>query len=141
MAPSSIKSPGPISEYFSFVFIFGLFPPETLGCLPNPVSSIKKMSLVKTMEASSAQETARISIASSPKPAASLRENISVESENAHHTPSPLLWSRVREECREAFSEFFGTMILVLFGDGVVAQVTLSHYEKGNYQSISWGWG
>ncbi|THC87475.1 hypothetical protein EYZ11_013077 [Aspergillus tanneri] len=32
-------------------------------------------------------------------------------------------------------------MILVLFGDGVVAQVTLSHNEKGNYQSISWGWG
>ncbi|KAJ5129376.1 uncharacterized protein N7515_005415 [Penicillium bovifimosum] len=53
----------------------------------------------------------------------------------------PLLWSKVREYCRDAFSEFFGTMILILFGDGVVAQVLLSHGEKGDYQSISWGWG
>lgn len=50
-------------------------------------------------------------------------------------------WSKLRAHCREAFSEFFGTMILILFGDGVVAQVTLSKGEKGNYQSISWGWG
>lgn len=52
-----------------------------------------------------------------------------------------LFWSRIREDCRDAFSEFFGTMILVLFGDGVVAQVVLSKETKGNYQSISWGWG
>jgi aquaglyceroporin related protein len=32
-------------------------------------------------------------------------------------------------------------MILVLFGDGVVAQVTLSKDQRGDYQSISWGWG
>lgn len=54
---------------------------------------------------------------------------------------SPLLWSRFREYGRDAFSEFFGTMILILFGDGVVAQVLLSHGQKGDYQSISWGWG
>lgn len=53
----------------------------------------------------------------------------------------PLLWSRMRANGRDAFSEFFGTMILILFGDGVVAQVLLSHGQKGNYQSISWGWG
>lgn len=28
-----------------------------------------------------------------------------------------------------------------MFGDGVVAQVVLSDLEKGDYQSISWGWG
>ena len=28
-----------------------------------------------------------------------------------------------------------------MFGDGVVAQVVLSGGEKGDYQSISWGWG
>lgn len=28
-----------------------------------------------------------------------------------------------------------------MFGDGVVAQVVLSNNEKGDYQSISWGWG
>jgi len=42
---------------------------------------------------------------------------------------------------REPFSEFFGVFILILFGDGVVAQVVLSSGKKGDYQSISWGWG
>jgi aquaglyceroporin related protein len=32
-------------------------------------------------------------------------------------------------------------MILILFGDGVVAQVILSNNTKGDYQSISWCWG
>jgi len=57
------------------------------------------------------------------------------------NAPPPLLWSRLRAYSRDAFSEFFGTMILILFGDGVVAQVLLSHGQKGDYQSISWGWG
>ncbi|KAK5798027.1 hypothetical protein VI817_004318 [Penicillium citrinum] len=52
-----------------------------------------------------------------------------------------LRWYEYRTYGREAFSEFFGTMILILFGDGVVAQVLLSHGQKGDYQSISWGWG
>ncbi|KAJ5168891.1 Aquaporin-3 [Penicillium canariense] len=52
-----------------------------------------------------------------------------------------LLWYKIRACGRDAFSEFFGTMILILFGDGVVAQVLLSHGQKGDYQSISWGWG
>lgn len=52
-----------------------------------------------------------------------------------------LLWSRIRHTLREPFSEFFGVFILILFGDGVVAQVVLSNGEKGDYQSISWGWG
>lgn len=50
-------------------------------------------------------------------------------------------WTRIRYALREPFSEFFGTMILILFGDGVVAQVTLSKDQRGDYQSISWGWG
>lgn len=53
----------------------------------------------------------------------------------------PPMWFKVREYCRDAVSEFFGTMILILFGNGVVAQVLLSHGQKGDYQSISWGWG
>ena len=60
-----------------------------------------------------------------------------------------LLWSRIRLVLREPFSEFLGTMILVLFGNGSVAQVLLSTGSTsapggdgfGNYQSISWGWG
>lgn len=49
-----------------------------------------------------------------------------------------LTWSRVRHYLREPFAEFWGVFILVMFGDGVVAQVTLSGGENGNYQSISW---
>lgn len=52
-----------------------------------------------------------------------------------------LWWSRVRENLQDGFSEFFGTMVLIMFGDGVVAQVVLSNSTKGDYQSISWGWG
>ncbi|GAB7360303.1 hypothetical protein MBLNU230_g8061t1 [Neophaeotheca triangularis] len=52
-----------------------------------------------------------------------------------------LLWPRIRRMFREPFSEFMGTFILIMFGDGVVAQVVLSGEEAGNYQSISWGWG
>lgn len=52
-----------------------------------------------------------------------------------------LAWSKVRHYMREPFSEFFGVFILILFGDGVVAQVVLSDGKKGDYQSISWGWG
>jgi aquaglyceroporin related protein len=52
-----------------------------------------------------------------------------------------LAWTKIRSTMRDAFSEFFGTFIMLLFGDGVVAQVVLSNGEKGDYQSISWGWG
>ena len=51
-----------------------------------------------------------------------------------------LTWPRIRHILREPFSEFLGTFILIMFGDGVVAQVVLSNGEKGDYQSIYWGW-
>jgi aquaglyceroporin related protein, other eukaryote len=51
-----------------------------------------------------------------------------------------LMWPRIRHLCRAPFSEFMGTFILIMFGDGVVAQVTLSNKDGGDYQSISWGW-
>lgn len=50
-------------------------------------------------------------------------------------------WGRVRRFMQDPFSEFFGTMVMILFGDGVVAQVVLSNGTKGDYQSISWCWG
>ena len=52
-----------------------------------------------------------------------------------------LWWAKVRHTLREPLSEFFGTFILIMFGDGVVAQVVLSKSANGSYQSISWGWG
>ena len=51
-----------------------------------------------------------------------------------------LLIPRLRHYLRKPLSEFMGTFILIMFGDGVVAQVVLSSGEKGDYQSISWGW-
>jgi len=63
------------------------------------------------------------------------------------YTSFPNAWSRVRYQFREAFAEFFGTMILVLFGNGVLCQVVLSSNSnvastpKGDYLSISLGWG
>src|SRR5579864_9252901 len=40
---------------------------------------------------------------------------------------------------KELIAEFFGTFILVLFGDGVVAMVVL--FDKGGYTNITLAWG
>lgn len=69
------------------------------------------------------------------------------EHDEAEH--SDLWWAKVRLTLKEPFAEFFGVFIMVLFGDGSVAQVLLSKGETsapggmgyGQYQSISWGWG
>lgn len=41
----------------------------------------------------------------------------------------------------EASAEFAGTMILILFGVGVVAQVVTSEGTLGDHDSIAWAWG
>lgn len=51
-----------------------------------------------------------------------------------------LMWPRIRHYLRKPFAEFMGTFILIMFGDGSVAQVVLSSDKYGEYQSISWGW-
>jgi len=38
-------------------------------------------------------------------------------------------------------AEFLGTLVLIAFGVGVVAQVVLSHAANGGYLSINLGWG
>jgi len=60
---------------------------------------------------------------------------------DARESNPALRWGGVRRHMQDAFSEFLGTFIILMFGDGVVAQVVLSRGEKGSYQSISWGWG
>jgi glycerol uptake facilitator protein len=39
----------------------------------------------------------------------------------------------------ELIAEFFGTLVLILFGDGVVAMVVL--FDKGGYTNITLAWG
>jgi hypothetical protein len=47
-------------------------------------------------------------------------------------------WHRFRSNYQDFFSEFFGVFILILFGDGVVAQVVLAGGQKGEFYSIPW---
>lgn len=83
----------------------------------------------------------------------SIRTRLGLEREapivDEHIEHEHLRWSSIRTILREPFAEFFGTFIMVLFGDGSVAQVLLSAGQTtapgkdgfGSYQSISWGWG
>jgi aquaporin-3 len=47
----------------------------------------------------------------------------------------------LRGTAREAVAEFLGTMTLIVFGCGVVAQVVLSRQTAGEYLSINLAWG
>ncbi|XP_063599911.1 aquaporin-3-like isoform X4 [Penaeus indicus] len=42
---------------------------------------------------------------------------------------------------REFLAEFLGTFILVIFGDGSVAQKVLTNNANGDFFSVNWGWG
>jgi aquaglyceroporin related protein len=72
-----------------------------------------------------------------------------IEKEHDRGEHADLLLPRIRGALKEPLAEFFGTMVLVLFGNGSVAQVLLSAGSAaapggdgfGNYQSINWGWG
>ena len=48
---------------------------------------------------------------------------------------------RRAETVRESMAEFLGTVVLILFGIGVNAQVVLSGETNGSYLSINLGWG
>ena len=82
-----------------------------------------------------------------PTPTAPYREHgplidrsMTAENFSKNAFNSGLAWPRVRHFLREPLSEFMGTFILIMFGDGVVAQKILSDGQGGDYQSISWGW-
>ena len=76
-----------------------------------------------------------------------LHPNPPIDEEHKVHEYQALLWSRIRLILREPFAEFMGVFIMVLFGNGSVAQVLLSTGNPsapggdgwGGYQSISWG--
>jgi len=62
-----------------------------------------------------------------------------IDEEHDRAPQQMLFWPRVRLVLREPFAEFWGTFILIMFGCGSVAQVTVSRDAFGTYQSISWG--
>jgi len=74
------------------------------------------------------------------------RKPLFVVHEPDHITQFPNRWSRYRYLMREASAEFLGTMILIIFGNGVNLQVVLSSSSKvtaspkGDYLSIAFGW-
>ncbi|TEB29964.1 aquaporin [Coprinellus micaceus] len=53
----------------------------------------------------------------------------------------PFSWMKIREHLREPFAEFVGVMVLILFGNGVNCQVTLSKGTAGDWNTITQGWG
>ena len=67
-----------------------------------------------------------------------------IDEEHDRAESASLWWSQVRLALREPIAEFFGVFIMVLFGDGSVAQVLLSAGERsapggngfGAYQSM-----
>ena len=92
----------------------------------------------------------RVDTMSSVRSHIGLKPEAPIDEEHEELKHHDLLWSRIRLALREPFAEFFGTFIMVLFGDGSVAQVLLSAGNTtstlapgmdgyGNYQSISWG--
>ncbi|CBX94430.1 hypothetical protein LEMA_P121940.1 [Plenodomus lingam JN3] len=89
------------------------------------------------------------SSAKSKRSALGLHPQAPIDDEHDQGPRSELLWSRIRTVLREPFAEFWGVAIMVMFGDGSVAQVLLSTGQTtapggmgfGSYQSINWGWG
>ncbi|KAF2690240.1 aquaporin [Lentithecium fluviatile CBS 122367] len=109
---------------------------------------------IPTASSTNTNGTAHVSHKSSStlrrtRSALGLHPEAPLDEDHDHHERQTLWWSRVRIALREPFAEFWGVVIMILFGDGSVAQVLLSTGQAtapggngfGAYQSISWGWG
>lgn len=64
---------------------------------------------------------------------------MTAEAHQQQNVDLPSSVDRVPSLAGEILAEFFGTMVLILFGVGVVAQVVAA--EIGDHDSIAWGWG
>ncbi|KAJ9477996.1 Aquaglycerol porin AQY3 [Pseudozyma hubeiensis] len=79
-----------------------------------------------------------------PQPAERGFEGEDEDSDDEYEFPNK--WAAIRYQLREPFAEFLGCFMLMVFGNGINCQVTVSQlYDasdpKGNYLSISFGWG
>ena len=64
------------------------------------------------------QSRRRVDTMSSVRSHLGLKPKAPIDEEHEHLKHHDLLWSRTRLALREPFAEFFGTFIMVLFGDG-----------------------
>ncbi|KAI1794876.1 aquaporin [Ganoderma leucocontextum] len=93
-----------------------------------------------------AKDDAYIEDVDSPSQISHAVNDLSDEGLLAHYTKYPNAWSRIREYIREPAAEFFGVMILIIFGAGVDCQTQLSKNAKvasavyGDYLSLNFGW-
>ncbi|CAA0132055.1 Glycerol uptake facilitator protein [Mycolicibacterium vanbaalenii] len=64
---------------------------------------------------------------------------MTTEAQKQENLDLPSAADRVPSLAGEMMAEFFGTMVLILFGVGVVAQVVAANI--GDHDSIAWAWG
>ena len=64
------------------------------------------------------QSRRRVDTMSSVRSHIGLKPEVPIDEEHEDLQHHDLLWGRVRLALREPFAEFFGTFIMVLFGDG-----------------------
>lgn len=85
----------------------------------------------------------------SPRAWMGLQPMASVDEELDHAHHNHFFWSKVKIAMKEPFAEFWGTFILVLFGDAAIAQTLLTAGDTtapgqngfGNWTTITFGWG
>ena len=76
------------------------------------------------------QSRRRVDTMSSVRSHIGLKPKAPIDEEHEDLKHHDLLWSRIRLALREPFAEFFGTFIMVLFGDGessFPSNVSVSH--------------
>jgi hypothetical protein len=121
-------------------------PPDSTPTSNHEASAIERNDTAET------HQSATVSAQAHPiRARLGLKEKPPIDDSHDEHPHQELLWSRVRMTLREPFAEFWGTAVMVFFGNGSVAQVVLSQGTAvvaaapggngyGAYQSISWGW-
>jgi aquaglyceroporin related protein len=153
--------PGPGTRKLSNTPRYGHFEHREYARSPtlSPPPRAHRLNSVSTAKSDYTQNTANTVTSRKTKTEVShqstistIRTAIGLEAEapilDGHEVHQHLTWSTVRTVMREPFLEFFGTFVLVLFGNGSVAQVLLSTGQTsapggngfGQYQSINWGY-
>ncbi|CAO3675392.1 unnamed protein product [Umbelopsis vinacea] len=69
-----------------------------------------------------------------------VEHSVALDNENYQLPIERNFVGRLRHQLREPLAEFLATCVMIVLGDGVVAQIVLSSGVKGQYLSISFGW-